>query len=124
MTDQFDTAALRELAERAATSLPPKTLESGVQAGVSVGHRDLLALLDRLEQAETLVRKQGRYIEELERVDSVGLLAQAERAAAAIERVRAVHGQHPRWPDKCGGCDGYYPCPTLAALDTGKETGE
>ena len=42
-------------------------------------------------------------------------------ALAAIERVRAIHEQHPRWPDKCGGCDGYYPCATVAALDGAPE---
>ena len=52
--------------------------------------------------------------------------AQAERdaALAAIERVRAIHEQHPRWPDKCGGCDGYYPCATAAALDGAPEPEE
>lgn len=47
--------------------------------------------------------------------------AERDAAVAAIERVRAIHEQHPRWPDKCGGCDGYYPCATVAALDGAPE---
>lgn len=52
------------------------------------------------------------------------LRAERDAALAAVERVRAMHEQHPRWPDKCGGCDGYYPCPTVAALDGAPEPEE
>lgn len=51
----IDVTVIRAKAEKSATGLPPKALASGVQAGVSVGHRDLIALLDRLERAETAV---------------------------------------------------------------------
>ncbi len=83
----------------------------------------VLALLDRLERAEreleVAMAPHSDCVESGERAGAQidDLKSRAERAEAAIERVRAVHGQHPRWPDKCGGCDGYYPCPTLATME-------
>lgn len=71
----------------------PVAIEELVQAVMSVSQPATVSNA----ATEALVRKQQRYIEELERVDGVGLSeraykAEAERdaAIAAIERVRAV----------------------------------
>lgn len=53
----------------------------------------------------------------------------AERAEAAVERVRAIHPpveceKHEGCPPSCEICLDDWPCPTVAALDTWKETGE
>ena len=87
---------------------------------------DLTALRHMVEENARIAQETGVGSGSIafEPQSVLALLDRLERAEAAIERIRAVHGQHPRWPDKCGGCDGYYPCPTVAALDTGKETVE
>ena len=46
-------------------------------------------LLDQLDQQEAIIRRQERYIEELENTDAVGLKARATQAEARIKRLEA-----------------------------------
>ena len=77
---------------------------------------DLTALRHMVEENARIAQETGVGSGSIafEPQSVLALLDRLERAEAAIERIRAVHGQHPRWPDKCGGCDGYYPCPEYA----------
>jgi len=99
MTD-LDRAELRRRAESAAGSLPPKQRERGTQAGVSVGHRDLLTLLDALDEAEKergkaiaeVARQQALRVEngkrfEQMRSERTAALARAEAAEAKLANV-------------------------------------
>lgn len=103
----------------------------------------VLALLDRLERAEARLTCDGacnyndgpdeecsahgrspRELWEFIAHDIVGrdkAVERAERAEAAIERVRALHRKHHTWTDECEACEHAYPCTTVAALDTEKE---
>ena len=54
---------------------------------IAASRQAVPALLDMLDQAEAIIRRQERYIEELESVDAVGLKARAQRAEARIKAV-------------------------------------
>lgn len=112
----------------------PVAIEELVQAVMSVSGAATVSSA----ATEALVRKQQRYIEELERVDGVGLserveMLEAERdaALAALERVRAIHYEDDHECAECSfepmpdvgfrGVSVPWPCPTLAALDGAPE---
>jgi hypothetical protein len=51
------------------------------------------------DQAEAIIRRQQRYIEELESIDAVGLKARADKAEAHVDRVRELL---TKWVDEYG----------------------
>ena len=84
---QIDRDRLRELAD--------EYDDSTIDGGPDMAAGAIRRLLDTLDQAEAIIRRQERYIEGLESVDAVGLKARAQRAEARIQAVRDVLAHHP-----------------------------
>ena len=79
---QIDRDRLRELAD--------EYDDSTIDGGPDMAAGAIRQLLDALDRAEAIIRRQERYIEGLESADIVGLKARAQRAEAQVKAVEDV----------------------------------
>lgn len=78
----------------------------------------VLELIERVRQQEMLIVRQQRYIEELERVDGVGLTAERDAAEARIAEAAKLHYRDTPsvGGDWCPEDHHKWPCPTAVSL--------
>lgn len=113
--------AARQAAASGTTGTPPNVDGLSIHDALDIfaeSAEDVPALLDEVGRLRC-GRNIWRAMRDRAREDLAALLADRDRLAAIVERVRELHQPHlvigPH--QKCDGCESRWPCPTITAIE-------